>query len=90
MPRFCHDAVPPERRAVCAACLAVQHAECFAEHGRCAACAAERLLTAAPPPAAKAPDAAEAAGAAPPAAEAPDVAEAADAPERPRSRERSD
>jgi hypothetical protein len=42
---FCHDEVAVADRAVCAACLAVHHLECWTEHGACSACAGEQVLT---------------------------------------------
>ena len=34
---FCHDALARPSAHYCASCLAPHHADCFAEHGRCAA-----------------------------------------------------
>jgi hypothetical protein len=45
---FCHEAVRPDAQAwvACAQCLGRQHAACWAESGRCGACAHERHLEA--------------------------------------------
>ncbi len=47
---YCKDDLAKGTKACCAACLAPHHADCFAEHGRCAApgCAETRTLAAAP------------------------------------------
>lgn len=47
---YCHDVVDAtDDRVHCAACLAIHHAECFREHGRCAApgCEERRIVRAA-------------------------------------------
>lgn len=47
---YCKDDLAKGAKACCATCLAPHHADCFAEHGRCAApgCAETRILAAAP------------------------------------------
>ena len=42
---FCHDTVEVQDRAVCATCVAVHHLACWTEHGACAACGGEQVLT---------------------------------------------
>jgi hypothetical protein len=42
---YCHDKAEAEDRVACASCLAVHHADCWSESGRCAACAGEQALT---------------------------------------------
>lgn len=49
---FCKDGLPPPETVYCASCLAPHHADCFGEHGRCAAPGCQGTLvvrTAAPP-----------------------------------------
>jgi hypothetical protein len=47
---FCHDAVGREEAVHCASCLALHHADCHSEHGRCAVhgCGEQRVLVADP------------------------------------------
>lgn len=50
---FCKDGLPAPETVYCASCLAPHHADCFGEHGRCAAPGCDGVLvvrTAASPP----------------------------------------
>ncbi len=45
---YCHAALDRTEAAFCASCLAPHHADCFAEHGRCAALGCEERATVRP------------------------------------------